>query len=89
MVVIKDSSDLKKAKWTPHHLTTEIVEYSFLPATRTSVLLLRIQKGFRHQIRAHLASIGFPICGDQLYSKSAHTHYPILQLFSIGLEGKR
>jgi len=34
-------------------------------------LLLRaaISRGFRHQVRAHLAFLGFPILGDTLYGK--------------------
>jgi 23S rRNA-/tRNA-specific pseudouridylate synthase len=86
MVVIKQESDLQKAKWTPHHLTTEIIEFQFLPATNTSILLIKIQKGIRHQIRAHLSSFGYPICGDTLYSKSDHKGYTNLQLFSVGIE---
>ncbi|MDR0860025.1 MAG: hypothetical protein LBO09_03420 [Candidatus Peribacteria bacterium] len=65
---------------------TEIVEFQFLPTTNTSILLIKIQKGFRHQIRAHLSAIGYPICGDTLYSKSDHKEYSILQLFSVGIE---
>jgi 23S rRNA pseudouridine1911/1915/1917 synthase len=34
-----------------------------------AVLRVRIRKGFRHQIRAHLASIGLPIAGDPLYGE--------------------
>ena len=86
MVVINSPSDIQKIKWIPHQLSTEIIEIQFFPTTRTSVLLLCIQKGFRHQIRAHLSSIGFPICGDRLYSKSNHKDYPTLQLFSVGVE---
>ncbi len=37
---------------------------------RTLVLAV-IQKGFRHQIRAHLAFIGLPIFGDPLYGVPA------------------
>ena len=86
MVAIKHPSDVKKTKGTLHHLTTEILEFQFLPTSNTSILLLRIQKGLRHQIRAHLAAIGHPICGDKLYSKSDHQNYAHLQLFSVGLE---
>jgi len=86
MVVIKTENDIHKAKGTLHHLTTEIVEFQYLPSSRTSVLLIRIQKGIRHQIRAHLSSIGYSICGDTLYSKSEHKGYDTLQLFSVGVE---
>jgi hypothetical protein len=33
---------------------------------------VQIKRGFRHQIRCHLAWIGFPIKGDPLYSQSRH-----------------
>ncbi len=33
----------------------------------TSLLEVRIAKGARHQIRAHLAHVGFPIVGDPIY----------------------
>lgn len=32
-----------------------------------SLLMLRIRKGARHQIRVHLAGLGHPIAGDRLY----------------------
>jgi 23S rRNA pseudouridine1911/1915/1917 synthase len=32
---------------------------------------LRITRGFRHQIRCHLAWLGFPIIGDSLYGGAA------------------
>lgn len=51
--------------------------------TNTSDIMIRITKGIRHQIRAHLASIGYPIIGDTIYSKQQHNSP--LQLRSIGL----
>ena len=52
-----------------------------------------LTQGFRHQVRAHLASIGLPIYGDPLYNgkfkdfpqeKIEDHSYP-LQLYAIGL----
>lgn len=37
-------------------------------APGTSLVLARIRRGARHQIRAHLAHAGFPLAGDTLYS---------------------
>lgn len=34
----------------------------------TSIVDCMIKKGHRHQIRCHLASIGFPLAGDSLYA---------------------
>jgi 23S rRNA pseudouridine1911/1915/1917 synthase len=37
---------------------------------RTSLLELRLETGRTHQIRAHLAAIGHPVCGDRAYGGS-------------------
>jgi len=47
----------------------------------TTDLELRTRTGVRHQIRAHLVSIGFPICGDKLYNNHPDD-YPSLMLIS-------
>ena len=40
---------------------------------RFSLVGCRIRKGARHQIRAHLAAVGLPLCGDPLYGPDAET----------------
>ena len=88
MIVIQNPSEKNKGKGIEHLQKTKILECQFLSQNKTSFVLVEIQKGIRHQIRAHLAAIGHPICGDKLYSKSKHTGYQNLQLYSVGIEIK-
>ena len=53
----------------------------------------RLSRGYRHQVRAHLASIGLPIVGDPLYApQKAETAHGAenrgvgLQLYAVSLE---
>ena len=83
MVVIKEENDVKNGSWKQHNVSTEICEAEFLEEENRSVVLIKIHKGIRHQIRAHLSSIGYPICGDLLYCKSKKQYFEKMQLFSV------
>jgi 23S rRNA pseudouridine1911/1915/1917 synthase len=47
---------------------------------------LRLRRGFRHQIRCHLAWKGFPVLNDPLYGKAQHINAEgFLALWATGL----
>lgn len=50
---------------------------------QNSLLRIRLDTGRMHQIRVHLASIGHPIVGDDLYGGR---HMPRLMLHSATIE---
>lgn len=48
---------------------TNYKKINYYPKSNMSLLDIEIETGRMHQIRVHLASIGFPIVGDKKYSK--------------------
>lgn len=49
------------------HARTQVGLCQYDEATNRSLLEVRIETGRKHQIRRHLAGIGFPVVGDRLY----------------------
>jgi 23S rRNA pseudouridine1911/1915/1917 synthase len=43
---------------------------------------VRIDRGFRHQIRCHLAWLGYPLINDALYGGASRPEYPGLALLA-------
>ena len=85
MVVTCSDWDSAKWKWKAHNVKTEICEIEYDEKENISVIMVKIHKWIRHQIRAHLSSIWYPICGDRIYCKSKNQNFQKLQLFSVGM----
>ncbi len=58
---------------------------SILPGT--TLVAVRIKRGARHQIRAHLSHAGYPILGDRLYGIPGDAHFLHLHHTRIVLPG--
>lgn len=56
---------------------------TYIKKVGENLLECEIQQGARHQIRVHLASIGCPIVGDELYGGK---HSDSMQLKCIGIK---
>jgi len=67
---------------------TEVEQIDFLPDQHALRVVVSLTRGFRHQVRAHLAIAGLPIAGDALYgppiNATAEADIP-LQLHAIAL----
>ena len=85
MVVIRLDWDSFKWKWNLHEVETEISEVEYDEKENLSTIVVKIHKWIRHQIRAHLSAIWYPICGDKIYCKSKNQNFDKLQLFSVGI----
>ena len=74
---VRPVTDAKRAD-TPVLYATEVcLEKS---SGDVDTFLCTIARGFRHQIRAHLAWAGHPICGDALYGPEGNPENQTLQL---------
>jgi len=68
---VRPTLDLKKAEPKKLYTTLVVRKSNEKDKTLSNTFFCTITKGFRHQIRAHLAWIGQPIIGDVLYGEAA------------------
>ena len=67
--------------------TTVIEAADILPSPPLIRVRCRLSRGYRHQVRAHLAAAGLPIAGDPLYVPQGAEAAPVsLQLYAVSLE---
>ena len=64
---------------------TEIVQAKQMPETGRTALTVKIKTGRKHQIRSHLAQLGYPVVGDRLFDPNA-VHREDLQLVASELQ---
>ncbi len=85
-----DTAERKRTKVLNEQADPERWSYAKLLesfADGTALLEVRIAKGARHQIRAHLAHMGFPIIGDPIYGKEDGAERMFLHHQRIKLPG--
>ena len=65
--------------------TSHIQPLRYHADSDSTYLDVHIETGRKHQIRQHLAHIGFPVVGDRLYGQSQRMHSHDLQLCAYSL----
>lgn len=76
MILPRDAKEAEKLKARP-----ALTQYEVLKSGEDySLLRVLIEKGSRHQIRLHLASLGHPVVGDPLYGEKISSKHPQLLL---------
>ena len=69
----------KKKRLAAREYSTNVAIEEIAPDGKCASVLCTLSLGFRHQVRAHLASIGLPICGDALYNPLCKMAQPLPQ----------
>lgn len=80
MMVCVSDAEAKKFKARAAETKFRVIRKYNFEGARYSLLSVEINTGVRHQIRAHLASIGHPIAGDKLYRNSKLKEMDVLGL---------
>lgn len=81
MLTIKEGYRIYRGEPRPARTTWRLIQNH----ADSTDLELETSSGVRHQIRVHLDSIGYPICGDPLYGGHG-LEYPSLMLISKSIQ---
>ncbi len=84
MVFVRSPKDEQKGRSKVHKPSTIVKVIQYDPTKDVSTLLVGIYKGVRHQIRVHLAGVGYPVIGDTLYGEDKTRGN--LCLWSVGFQ---
>jgi len=83
MIVLHTPQEKHKGRSKIHNPTT-IIKTLHTDKKNNTTLLVGIYRWVRHQIRVHLAGIGYPVIGDTLYGKDTDKWH--LALRSVGFQ---
>jgi len=67
MVACETEARARVLSARPAHTSFEVIERYDMDGAGYTLISVMIKSGARHQIRVHLASLGFPISGDRIY----------------------
>ena len=83
MVAIRIPKDYNKWRGEKHRVETTLFPIQYNEEDNTTLCLITIHQGIRHQIRVHCDSVWYPVAKDKLYGKWGGGWD--LQLWSIGI----
>jgi len=67
MVACETEARARELSARPAHTSFEVIERYTMDGAIYTLVSVMIKSGARHQIRVHLAALGFPISGDRIY----------------------